>query len=244
MQDNVYDVLAENEEQHWWAVGRRAILHNTLTSMNIPPNAEILEVGAGTGGNISMLQSFGNVTVLEGNPNGLKYLRTKNQVSILEGYLPDTTALSNKQFDLIVLFDVLEHIENDHQALVALQKHLKPGGKMLFSVPAFPMLWSHHDVVNQHFRRYTKSTLRRVFAESGLEVKRISYFNFFLFPVITVIRGIYNLFGIKGHDQEGMPSPVVNNILTKLFASEKFLLRYINLPFGVSLFAIIDKQKQ
>jgi SAM-dependent methyltransferase len=242
MQDEVYDVLAKNEQQHWWSVGRRTILHSILTSMNLPKNASILEVGAGTGGNISMLQDFGQVNVLEGNPSGLKYLKDRKDVPIIEGYLPDTSMLGDQQFDVIVLFDVLEHIENDREALIALKKHLKEDGQMLFSVPAFPMLWSNHDVINYHFRRYTKSTLAPAFSDAGLNVKRMSYFNFFLFPAIAAVRGLFNLFKIKGHDQETMPGPFINGFLTKLFASESYLLKAFNLPFGVSLFAIVDKK--
>lgn len=242
MHDNVYDVLAKNETQHWWSVGRRAILHSVLESMNLPPNASILEVGAGTGGNISMLQDFGNVTVLEGNPSGLKYLKDRKDIPIIEGYLPDTSMLEDKQFDLIVLFDVLEHIENDREALIALKRHLKENGQMLFSVPAFPMLWSNHDVVNYHFRRYKKSTLTQAFKDADLNITRMSYFNFFLFPAIAMVRGIYNVFKIEGHDQETIPDPFVNTFLTKLFGSERFLLKFMNLPFGVSLYAIVNKK--
>lgn len=244
MHDQVYDVLAKNETQHWWSVGRRAILRSVLESMSIPPNASILEVGAGTGGNISMLQDFGSVTALEGNPNGLKYLKNHKDITILEGYLPNVSMLEGKQFDLIVLFDVLEHIENDRQALVILKEHLKDNGQMLFSVPAYPILWSDHDVLNNHFRRYKKSTLTQVFKDTALNIKRISYFNFFLFPVIALVRSVHNLFKMQGHNQEKIPGPFINALLARLFGSERYLLKFMNLPIGVSLYAVVDKNAE
>jgi hypothetical protein len=144
------------------------------------------------------------------------------------------------QSDLILLLDVLEHILEDASALKYVATLLKPDGRVLITVPAFNLLWSDHDRTHHHCRRYTKNGLDRVLREAGFEIERITYFNTILFPVILVARLIGNLLPGR-HSPSGdvsMPGQAANAFLTKLFGSERYLLRKANLPVGVSVMAI------
>lgn len=241
METIAYEVLEKNEKTHWWSVGRRKILNSIIKEMDIPPNASILEVGAGTGGNIEMLKQFGCVTAMEGNLNGLNSIKKIKDINIIQGYLPDDSKhLKNKEFDLIVLLDVLEHIENDVLALKILKMHLKETGKILLSVPANPRLWSNHDIINKHFRRYTTKTLKLPIIEAGLKLKRITYFNALLFPLIALVRFKNNITKNKEFDQKRIPIKPINEMLKAIFSSECLILKKIDVPFGVSLLAIIE----
>lgn len=240
MEDIAYKVLAETENTHWWSLGRREIFRSTLNSLNLPKNAAILEVGAGTGGNIGLLKEFGQVTALEGNPNGLEKLEKIKNIELINGYITNTTSLGNRNFDLIVLFDVLEHIEHDINTLKLLKGHLSKKGKILLSVPANEWLWSNHDVVNHHFRRYSKKHLEETIIQANLNPSRITHFNTILFPVIAAVRLINNIIKRKNFDQEKLPKKPINNLLRAIFSSERFLLNSCNIPFGVSLLAIAE----
>ncbi len=238
MRDDIYDAMARHEDHHWWFQGRRKVLRSLVEGLHLPKKAEILEVGAGTGGNMALLADFGTVMALEPNPKGQQYLRQKTKNPIVGGFLPDTSELEGKTFDLIVLFDVLEHIEDDRMVLESLKQHLKPGGRILLTVPAYPFLWSSHDEAHHHFRRYTTQSVKRVFAQAGLPAQRVSHFNATLFPVIASVRLLQKALGKGGQDQDRVPPAPLNTLLATIFGAESKALRHFNLPFGVSIAAI------
>jgi hypothetical protein len=133
---------------------------------------------------------------------------------------------------------VLEHIDDDLAGLRALRDRLRPGGWMVITVPAFSFLWSHHDIVHHHKRRYRKQELIRLASETGLSPVTTTYFNTLLFPVITVVRFVKNLLGRESADDAIMPPRLVNGILTAVFASERHLVGRITLPVGVSILMV------
>jgi SAM-dependent methyltransferase len=139
---------------------------------------------------------------------------------------------------LIVLFDVLEHIEEDVEVLQILKSRLKPGGCLLLTVPALPALWSYHDDIHHHFRRYRKGELAKRVLEGGYELTTVSYFNTLLFPLVAAVRLLKRLSGKVLYGDLVLPQPWLNGLLKWTFATERHVVGIIPLPIGVSLLAV------
>ncbi len=245
MEEHVYHRMAEIQDRHWWYEARRQILSTLIAKLKLPPQARILEVGSGPGANIKMLSAFGDLSVLEPDDfsrahiiktYGLPENRVKN------GMLPGDIPFDNN-FDLICAFDVIEHIEQDSASLKDLFKSLKTGGYAVFSVPAYQFLWSSHDEALHHKRRYTRPAFGTLLKQSGFQVEFISYYNTALFPLIAIVRLAKKFLGIKKGADDTLPRfPIVNILLRTIFATEKYILNPIALPFGVSIVAVCRKQ--
>lgn len=243
MERTVYDRMNELEATHWWFVARRqviaALVRKHLTQR---PTARILEAGCGSGGNLGMLAQFGNVDAFEYDDLARQQASRKSGLDIRFGALPQDLPFDDRRYDLIGLFDVLEHVEPDAASLAALGERLADGGKILLTVPAFPALWSKHDERHHHFRRYTRASLAKVAAEAGLQISYSSYFNFFLFPVAVAARAVKRLTGSDVPD-DTLPQPLVNGMLTRIFGVERHLVGKMRLPFGLSLAAVLEKAR-
>ena len=129
--------------------------------------------------------------------------------------------------------------ENLSCPLASLRSRLRPGGAIVLTVPAFPFLWSNHDVSHHHFRRYTRESLRASAEKAGLKVSYSSYYNFFLFPVAVAARTVKRLTGRKTPD-DALPGPLANGALRRVFGFERHLLGRLSLPFGLSLVAVLE----
>jgi SAM-dependent methyltransferase len=227
------------EDHHWWFKGRRAIVSHMLERLPLPQNARILEAGCGTGGNLAMLASFGQVYGFEPDENARKMALARGIGQIEEGFLPDPIPFSSHEFDLVIATDVLEHVEFDQASVGALASRLKPGGYFVATVPACPSLWSQHDVVHHHYRRYTRRSLSEIFSScNNLKLQRCSYFNAVLFPAVFMARKAKALFSGSSRADTNLPMPIVNASLFKLFQSEHLVLRYGGFPVGVSLLLV------
>ena len=240
MERAVYDRMAEIDGDHWWFSGRRKIIASLIQQQVAPgPGARILEVGCGTGSNIALLQKFGTVDAIEPDDGARAIATTRTGVPVQGGLLPDGVVLADGAYDMIVLLDVLEHIPNDREALSALRSKLKPGGKLLLTVPAMPWLWSTHDVAHHHQRRYTAETLEKVVCDSGFRVRHRSHFNTLLFPLIVAARAIGKFTGREGGD-DAMPPRLINRALEVVFAAERGWVSRRRFPVGVSLGLVAD----
>ncbi len=237
-----YVEMAETEDQHWWFVARRAILLSVLQSLRLPQNAAILEVGSGTSGNLDMLGRFGRVSAIEmdDTARAIGAEKTGGRFDIRAGVCPDQIPFSGETFDLICIFDVLEHIEEAQETLAALRGHLAPGGRILVTVPAYQWLWSAHDTFLHHKRRYTAGLLREQADVAGLASERITYFNTLLFPLAASMRMLDKLTGRAVASGNDVPAAPVNAFFRSVFASEQYLLKAVNLPFGVSLMGVFS----
>ncbi|HUO05314.1 MAG TPA: class I SAM-dependent methyltransferase [Candidatus Binataceae bacterium] len=207
-----------------------------MARLKLPADAAIMEAGCGTGGNLPMLAHWGRVYATEPDDEAREFALAKAKCDIQPGYLPDKLPFGNLSFDLILMTDVLEHLDDDAAALRSLRGRLKPGGVLILTVPAFQGLWSAHDTSHHHKRRYRATRLRELLVQAGYEIDLISYYNFMLFPIIASVRLAQRIAGSnsEGHDLR-MPPPWINKLLYALFSSERYFVGRIPLPVGVSL---------
>lgn len=245
MEQTIYWKMNRLEQEHWWFVSRRSIIETVLQSQvkSLGSHSKILDAGCGTGGNLQLLSSLGcDVIGLEMEPEAAEIARTKSGKTVYIGSLPDQIPFADESFDLIVLLDVLEHIDDDIGVLSSLSAKLKPGGNLLITVPAFSFLWCNHDEAHHHKRRYRLNELVGKMRQCHLYPKYASYFNTWLFPVIALVRITQKRLGFfKKPDDLSMPSPYFNNLLMSVMSSERHILKHGKLPFGVSIMAIAQK---
>lgn len=231
----VYDRMAAHDSTHWWYRARREILSDYLTrEAGLPKDAGILEIGCGTGHNLPMLARFGTVEAIEIDPvaRGIASERLGKPVSAAP--LPALPGIERGAYDLIAVLDVVEHIEDDVAALAAMRDCLKPGGKILITVPAHQWLWSAHDVVNHHHRRYSKTTLNTAIAAAGLGHNGLRYFNSLLFPLAAAARVAGRMTGRDDSD-DSPPPKALNTLFETIFGWERHLVGRMPLPPGVSI---------
>ena len=241
MEAQVYERMAELDSDHWWFVARRDILENLIERVVRPPkDARILEIGCGTGHNLAMLSKFGRVEATEMDKSARALASQRLGRDVMDAALPDLTAWPTDHFDLVALLDVLEHVPDDRSALAAIRDRLKPGGKLLVTVPANKWMWSAHDLAHHHHRRYAKDELRRAARECDYEVDLLSPFNSLLFPLIAAVRAAGKLTGRETAD-DAMPPKTVNSALKSVFGLEAGLIGRLPLPFGVSLVAVLRR---
>ncbi|MBE9005134.1 class I SAM-dependent methyltransferase [Fortiea sp. LEGE XX443] len=246
MDKEFYLQYAAVEDRHWWFVGRRRIVEQVICQLNLPKNAQILEAGCGTGGNLTMLARYGQVSAMELDETACQLANERLVTTVKLGSLPDKIPFTS-QYDLIVILDVLEHLDDDLAALQALSARLNPNSWLLITVPAYQFLWSYHDEINHHKRRYTLKNLKRVVRQAGYTVRCGSYFNTWLFPLVAGVRLLKKLFKIDHHTVDSsdlvLPAKPINKFLTFLFASERYLINRVSLPFGVSAVLLAQKTK-
>ncbi|MDH6154051.1 SAM-dependent methyltransferase [Polynucleobacter sphagniphilus] len=240
MKQIAFKEMSTLENQHWWFVSRRLIIFKFLESINIKKNANILEIGCGTGGNLNMLSNFGNVSGMEMNEEAKKFAEEvhKNKYEVRLGSSPHNITYDEvEKFELCCLFDVLEHIEEDTQTLECLKRILKPNGIIVITVPAYQWLFGPHDLILEHKRRYTKKELIEKSNKAGLELIRSSYFNTLLFPAILFFRIIEKVNGDQKSTVMDRPNKIINNLLKAIFSLEYRVLKKYNLPYGASIIA-------
>jgi SAM-dependent methyltransferase len=241
MERNAYEEMQVLESSHWWFRARREILADQIARLSLPANSRILEVGAGTGGNLDLLRRFGRVDAVEPDDASRAYATHKTGIAVQPGMLPDGLPNYEYAFDLVTALDVVEHVGADAESIAMLGRMLKPGGFLLTTVPAWAWLWSAHDEYHHHKRRYTLAEYRALFEAAGLNVRRATYFNTILFPLIVAVRLAKNALGAAEADAQGLPGPLINGCLQRLFASERWALRFVNLPLGVSILVIAER---
>ena len=149
------------EDRHWWYRGRRTVIERVMDELDLPPDARILDAGCGSGRNMIELARRGPVTGIELSQTSVDLARARNVGEVISGSVLDMP-FADASFDLAVSLDVIEHLEDDLAALRELRRTVAPGGALLVTVPAYQWLWSGHDEINHHHRRYTRRTLQRV----------------------------------------------------------------------------------
>lgn len=241
MERATYDRMFEQEDTHWWFRGRRDIISRLVERLGLSRDrARILEAGCGTGGNLALLSTFGEVDAFEYDAAARERASSRLGREVPFGALPHTIPFEAKRYDLIGLFDVLEHVEDDLGSLTALGQRLDAEGRLIVTVPALPWMWSQHDVRHHHFRRYTRKSLTETARRAGLVVEHVFYFNTLLLPVAIAMRAVKGLLGRDSPD-DTLPSPWLNRLLHTVFSSERHLVGRLPAIIGLSVCAVLRK---
>lgn len=237
MERVVYERMRELEQDHWWFVGRRKLLGRVLGGLGLPERAKILEVGCGVGGNLPLLGRFGEVQAMEPDAQSRGYIQDRLGRPVADGLLPDGVPFEAGAFDAVCSFDVIEHVDEDAASVARLAELAKPGGVVVATVPAYAWMWSRHDELHHHKRRYLKPEFEALFRAAGLTIVKASYFNTLLFPVAAAVRVAKRALGLSGED-DTMPPAWLNRMLTGVFGLEAAWVARSSLPFGLSILVV------
>lgn len=243
MEKHLYETYRQIEAAHWWFVGRRKIVIDLLRKY-VGPTGRVFDFGCNAGFFAGELDRVGfdaygadisEEAIAFGRSNGIKnlFVTVGKRLPFPDGH-----------FDAVLALDVLEHIEHDLGALEELRRVLRPGGIIIVTVPAFMFLWGLQDVVAKHFRRYRKKTLCELLEKGGFSIRRLSYFNFLLFPPIALVRFFQRLVKPKRKSDFDLNNRAVNAILQTVFLAEARLLEHFDFPVGVSLMAVAVTQSK
>jgi 2-polyprenyl-3-methyl-5-hydroxy-6-metoxy-1,4-benzoquinol methylase len=242
MNIDMYRKFFEVQKKHWWFVVRKKIVLDTIDRYLVKnKSAKVLDIGCGSGLMLNALEEVGKTFGMDMSDEAISFSKEIFSGKVEKGFLPDQVPYEESVFDLITALDVIEHVDQDVESLIAIRSRLVPGGKAVITVPAYMFLWSAFDDLNEHKRRYTLTELNTKLTQAGFTVQKISYFNTLLFPVVFVVRMLNKLLKRSGESDVDIPSFPLNFILEKIFGIEKYLLRFINLPFGVSVLAVVKK---
>lgn len=249
MEKDVYSEFLNLEKNHWWFIGRRKIFFTLLDQFfNEKRGIRILDVGCGPGEMIQPLSKYGKVFALDFSPNALEYCFDRGYRFLING---DATSLpvKNSAFDFISLFDTIEHIDNDTAVLKECCRLLEDKGLIIITLPAYNFLYSNNDRAAHHKRRYTTSEIRRKVESAGFRVRKLTYINTWLFPIILFSLFFIKLkeatFPVRNPDKTNISFSVpksLNTVLSRIFCSESYLLKRISFPFGHSLICIAEKK--
>jgi SAM-dependent methyltransferase len=228
------------EDRHWWYAGRRRVLDVVLRGLALPPAARLLDAGCGSGRNMVDLQEFGHVTGIELSPPSVQAARAREVGEVVEGSVLEMP-FEDASFQLAVSLDVIEHLEDDVGALRELRRVVAPGGRLLVTVPAYQWLWSRHDVVNHHHRRYSRGSLVGAAEAAGWQAQRTTHFNAFLLPLAVGMRALEPL----DRRQHGgsldlwiPPGPLNWGLQQPLNFESRLIGRGLRIPAGLSLLAL------
>jgi SAM-dependent methyltransferase len=234
--------MLEVDDRHWWYRGRRTIVRAELDRIVHSNGSRVLDAGCGSGRMLEELKDYGEVSGVEIDPDAAAVAASRGWGEVWVGSL-EGLPWDAETFDLITCLDVLEHIADDRRTLTELRRVSKRGGSMLLTVPAYPRLWSLHDVANHHYRRYSRHSLRMAAIESGWKVNRLTSFNSILLPPAALVR-IAQRGKRPGSDYtpEIMLGPDWLNTLLEqpLRAEARWLARGRTLPVGLSLLAVLE----
>lgn len=236
MKTVAYDLMSELGDSHWWYRARRLIVSDVIMRF-VPPQSNVIDYGAGTGGTAATLKEFGyKVLAADISEDVLEECRVRGlaTVNLKKESLRDSSA------DCLLAGDVLEHVHDDVALLFSLRQALRPDGLLVITVPAYEFLWSGEDYVSEHVRRYTRKSLQQHLNLAGFRVVWCSYFNTLLFPIIALVRVTKRiLFPRAMYRSDVVPLPEwQNEFLASVFAFERYLLRWMRLPAGASLLAV------
>ena len=238
MERHTYAIMYEVDGSHWWFAGRRRILESfvreIVAALDLQGRApRILDVGCGTGANLEMLAQFGDAEGVDVSEDALAFCRARGLTRVTHG-AAERLPYADDSFDLVTALDVVEHLDDDASGLCEMRRVLRRNGRALLFVPAFMWLWGVQDDVSHHRRRYTLPQLKARVREAGFEIERATYANLTFFAPILAGRLLMRATGARPASENNINVPALNGVLGHIFGAERFWLRRLNFPFGVS----------
>lgn len=234
------ELLEEEGTNHWWFRVRYDLLRKLVENYCYNKvDLKILDLGCGAGYHSKILEKYGEVFSLDASETAVDFCRQKGLKHVVQGQA-DHLPFESEQFDLVVILDVLEHLEDDAKAVAEIKRVLKKNGVVISFVPAFSFLWSAHDERVIHKRRYVRAQLEKLMSV-GFTCLKISYFNFFLLPFIFLFHFFEKIFRIVPKEESTKKLLILNPLFYLIFRSELLLLPKFSFPWGVSLLGVFKK---
>lgn len=242
MNESELDALIAHDEQHWWYRGRRRVLGEVLDRIALRPGSRLLDAGCGSGRELDELAARGRVAGVDLSPVAVGAARARGHADVHCAPI-ERLPFADETFDLVTCLDVIEHTPDDRVALAELRRVTRPGGLLVVTVPAYPSLWSAHDVANRHFRRYRSASLRAAATESGWTVLRDTHFNALLLPPAAAVRLVRRRRlddADPGRSELTMTPPSLDRLLELPLRAEARLIGHgRRIPAGLSLLAVM-----
>lgn len=244
MDRGFYKTYFKIEKKHWLMKVRRSIVFDLLKKYKgVPTKTRVLDFGCGSGYLVLELASRGYpASGVDNSPEAIEFGR-KQGIMGLSTLTPPYIDLPDHSVDAVLMLDVIEHLEDETWVLREVERILVPGGIVVITVPAFMFLWGVQDVISHHYRRYTMGTLLAVMRRvSNLKVIKKSYFNTFLFAPIACVRLISRWLKLASRESDfSIDNRLFNVIFYWIFNLERYLLRYVDFSFGVSIVLVLKK---
>lgn len=236
-----FDTMARHARSHWWYVGRRTLVEQTLARFEAPPGL-VLDVGCGTGDNLDMLTRAAGAPAIGTDLSvyALQHARKGPQGGVRTVVaLAEALPFATETCGLLASMDVVEHLDDDYTGLREYRRLLVSRGLLLLTVPAYEWLWGEHDVRAAHRRRYRVGQLISVVESAGFEVLHTTYFNSFLVPPAALLRRTPLRRLVNQTDEEvGNTSSLVSSVMTRVASAERRLALRRSVPFGLSILLV------
>jgi ubiquinone/menaquinone biosynthesis C-methylase UbiE len=233
MDSTLYELFFELEDEHWWFQGRKDLVLSFLGRYQPSSRPRILDVGCGTGGMLSGYAEFGPSVGIDSAPEAAHFCNRRGLNMILGSGMQ--IPMADASVDVVSALDVIEHVDDDRAILREMWRVCTPGGLLLLTVPAFQFLWSSHDDLNHHKRRYIRSDLAQRLRETGFRPLKHSYYNSLLMPAAVarkyLLKSRNN--GSEGH-LEKLPA-ALNTAFRRILSLERPILSLADLPIGASI---------
>ena len=240
MTEDELQAMMAADERHWWYRGRRRVLRAAIERLPLVPEARLLDAGCGSGRMLDELARYGRVCGVDLSSEAVAAARARGHDVIRAAI--EAMPFAAGAFDLVTCLDVIEHTPDDRVTLAELRRVTRPGGLLIATVPAYQALWSWHDEVNRHYRRYDAPSLRATARAAGWEVVGDTHFNAMLLGPAAAVRIAQRRRRTHARSDLALTPPALNHLLEiPLRLESRLVAAGARLPAGLSLLAVLRR---